>query len=134
MSYLVDTDRVVDYLKGRPDAVELLNRLIDDGLFVSIITYGEIYEGINFGRDPTANERAFRYFLRGATVLGVSQAVARRFARIRGELRQQRITVPMPDLLIAATAVEHDLTLLTRNLRDFQRIPGLKLESASHQP
>ena len=134
MSYLVDTDRIVDYLKGRPDAVELLNRLVDDGLSISIITYGEVYEGIYFGREPAANERAFRNFLRGVTVLGVSQVVARHFARIRGELRQQRVTVPMPDLLIAATAVEHDLALVTRNLRDFKRIPGLKLEASSRQP
>ena len=46
MSYLVDTDWVVDYLKGRPDAVELLQSLAPEGLSMSIITYGEIYEGI----------------------------------------------------------------------------------------
>jgi tRNA(fMet)-specific endonuclease VapC len=127
MKYLVDSDRVADYLKGRPDAIALLDPLLEDGLAVSIITYAEVYEGIYYGRDPTENERIFRRFLRGVRVLAISRSVARRFARIRGTLRAQGQILPQPDIFIAATALEHDLALVTRNLKDFQRIPDLKL-------
>ena len=46
MKYLVDTDRVADWLNGRPEAVRLLSALRADGLAISLITYGEIYDGI----------------------------------------------------------------------------------------
>ena len=127
MSYLVDSDRVADWLKGRPDAVELLTRLSADGLFISIVTYGEIYEGIYFGRDPVGQERGFQHFLRTTPVLPLSRTVWRRFARIRGELRARGQLIGDMDLLIAATALVHDLTLVTRNRSHFERIAGLNL-------
>ena len=50
-----------------------------------------------------------------------------RFARIRGGLRRRGQLIPDPDILIGATALHHGITLLTRNIKDFQRIPELKL-------
>ena len=52
MSYLVDSDWVADYLKGRSGAVSLLDGLFCDGIAISIITFGEVYEGIYYGSDP----------------------------------------------------------------------------------
>ncbi len=52
MKYLVDSDWVVDYLVGRQAAVALLSTIVEEGIAVSLITYGEIYEGIYYGRDP----------------------------------------------------------------------------------
>ena len=127
MRYLIDSDRVADYLKGRPQERTLLAELVPAGLAISIITFAEIYEGIYFGRDSQAHEQGFRNFLEGVTVLGLNREVARRYARIRGELRQQRITIDQPDLFIAATAIVHVLTLVTRNIRDFNRLPGLPI-------
>jgi predicted nucleic acid-binding protein len=60
-------------------------------------------------------------------VLPISRPVARRYVLIRGSLRRQGRLIAQPDLLIAATAIHHDLTLVTRNLRHYERIPGLKL-------
>ena len=125
--YLVDTDVVVSYLNGRPDAVTMVNALLPDGIAISVITFGEVCEGIYFGRDPARHMAGFRGFLRGARVLAVNQRDARQFARVRGTLRQQGQLLPAPDLLIGATALAYDLTLVTRNLRHFQRIPGLRL-------
>lgn len=127
MTYLVDTDVVVSYLNGRADAVALVTALLPDGLAISSITFGEICEGIYFGRDPARHMAGFRGFLRGVRVLDVNRRVAREFARLRGTLRQQGQLLPAPDLLIGATAVAYDLTLVTRNLRHFQRIPRLRL-------
>ena len=127
MSYLVDTDRVAEWLLGRQEAVELLRALQPAGLAISLITYGEIYEGIYFGRDPARHELGFRQFLRLVAVLPLNRRIMQRFARLRGELRRAGQPIGDPDLLIAATALQHDLTLLTRNLRHFQRIAALKL-------
>ena len=80
-----------------------------------------------YGSQPKHYERVFYQFLRGVTVLSVTRGVAKRFAVIRGHLRQQGQLLPQPDLLIAATAMHHNLTLVTRNTRHFQRLPGLTL-------
>ncbi len=127
MSYLVDTDWVVDWLAGREETVQLLSTLGREGLAISLITYGEIYEGIYFGRDPKKSEEVFRRFLRGVVVLPLTKRILQRFARIRGELRRKGLLIGDPDILIAATAIHHNLTLVTRNVKDFQRVPGLKL-------
>jgi tRNA(fMet)-specific endonuclease VapC len=127
MTYLVDTDRVAEYLKGRADAVALLIRLRTDGLAISLVTFGEIYDGIYGGYDPAAAERLFRQFLRRVTVLTLDRTIMRRFARLRGELRRRGQLIPDPDLLIAATALHHDLTLVTGNRRHFERVPDLRL-------
>lgn len=127
MRYLVDTDYVADFLKGRLGASDLLTRLAPEGLAISLITYGEIYEGIYYGRNPRAHESGFLTFLRGVSVLPLTRPIMRRFARIRGELRAQGQTVGDPDLLIAATALHHDLVLISRNVKDFRRVPDLTL-------
>lgn len=127
MSYLVDTDVVASGLKGRPEQENLLKQLSPDGLAVSLITYGEIYEGIYYGRDPQTHERSFRQFLRWVDVLPLNRTIMKQFARIRGQLRRSGEMIPDPDILIAATALHHDLTLITHNTRHFSRIPHLKL-------
>jgi tRNA(fMet)-specific endonuclease VapC len=56
--------------------------------------------------------------------------VAKRYALIRGELAQKGLPVDQPDLFIAATALYHDLTLVTNNRKDFERVPSLRLYKA----
>jgi predicted nucleic acid-binding protein len=88
VSYLVDSDWTADYLKGRVAAVDLLQQLRPGGLALSLVRFGEIYEGIYFGRDPEAAEAVFRAFLREVRVLPLNRGILRRFARIRGDLRR----------------------------------------------
>lgn len=129
MRYLVDTDWVIDYLKGKPAALTLLSRLSDEGIGISIITYGEIYEGIYFGGKQQSTEDGFGYFIQSTNVLTLTFPIMKRFARIRGNLRARGQLISDPDLLIAATALEHDLILVTRNVGHFERIPDLQLWS-----
>jgi tRNA(fMet)-specific endonuclease VapC len=127
MTYLIDSDWVADALKGQQAATNLLARLAPSGLAISLITYGEIYEGIYYGAHPKAAERVFLNFLHGVAVLRPNRAVMRLFARIRGQLRAQGLLIGDDDLQIAATAMYHNLILVTRNTRHFQRINGLSL-------
>lgn len=127
MIYLIDTDWVAEYLKGRDPVTRTLNSLATEELAISIITYGEIYEGIYYSRDPKRSEQGFLQFLRGTAVLPLNRPIMKEFARIRGQLRKVGQIITDPDILIAATAIYHDLTLLTNNKRHFSRIPGLKL-------
>lgn len=128
MSHLVDSDWVADYLDGRQPAVALITRHARSGVAISLVTYGEIFEGIYYGHDPQRAESTFRAFLRGVPVLPINRSVMQRFARIRGELRVRRLHIPDPDLLIAATALHNRLILISRNRRHFERIPDLQMQ------
>ncbi len=127
MKYLVDTDRAVDWLKGRADARQLLATLGNEGFAISLISYGEVYDGIYYGANPQRRERDFQDFLRSVPILPLDQAIMRRFARVRGQLRRQGRVIGDPDILIGATALHYDLSLVTRNVAHFERIPGLRL-------
>src|SRR4029079_18245927 len=97
---------------------------------ISIITYGEVYEGIILGPQRRINEDALNEFLRVADVVQLTRPIMRRYARIRGELRRDGRRLEDTDLLIAATALDHDVTLVTRNVNHFTRVPGLRLYQA----
>jgi tRNA(fMet)-specific endonuclease VapC len=124
--FLVDSDWLIDAIRGVPAAVDLLAGLRDDGLAVCIVSYGEIFEGAVGAPDPEAEMARFRRFLDGLALLPLDDAVMERFAFIRADLRRRGQLIPDLDLLIAATALHHDLTLLTRNVRHFDRIPELR--------
>ena len=128
MTYLIDSDWVIDHLADVREASELLDRLADEGIAISIITYMEAYQGTL--RSPVAEAEAlFNTFASGVPVIPLSRAVARRCAHLREILRRQgrKVNSRALDLLIAATALEHDLTLVTRNVEDYRDIPNLKL-------
>src|SRR5436305_10432391 len=127
MTYLVDSDYVADYLKGRVPATTLLDRLFPEGIAVSIVTYAEVYEGIYYGQRRTASERGLRLFLRRTPVLFLTRSIAKQYAHMRGDLARKGQLIDQPDLFIAATAIAHNLTLVTRNRKDFGRLPDLKL-------
>ncbi len=134
MKYLIDTDWIADHLEDKPAAVALLTSLFNEGagLSISLITYGEIYEGIIWSYRRSAQlEVAFVELLRWIKVLSLDEAIMRRFAAVRGSLRKRGQMIGDPDVLIAATALHLDLTLVTRNFDHFLRIPDLKLYEPS---
>jgi predicted nucleic acid-binding protein len=129
MPYLVDTDFVIDHLANILEANQLLDKLASEGIAISIITYMEAYQGVV--RSPKAKEaRAkFQTFRRNVPVLPFSLTVAKRCAALREQLKheQKRVKSRALDLINAAITLEHDLTLVTRNVEDYQDIPDLKL-------
>jgi tRNA(fMet)-specific endonuclease VapC len=65
--------------------------------------------------------------LRSVSVLPLTQPIMREFARLRGPLRRQRMRLADNNLMIAATAIHHQREPVTRNVRHFGRVPGLKI-------
>lgn len=108
---LLDTDVFVDHLRG----ARRLEMGQDRGWY-SVITRCELFSG----RD--GRERAVEELLSPFGEIPVDRTIAVRAGRLR---RSSAIRVP--DALIAATALEHRLTLMTRNLSDFQQVRGLRL-------
>ena len=127
--YLVDTDWAIHYLNDHPVISQRLNDLAAEGLAVSVVSVAELYEGVYYSTDPGGDERDLQDFLGGVSILGLDVETARVFGRQRGRLRAARTVVGDFDLLIGATALRHDLTLLSNNRRHFELIEGLRLLS-----
>lgn len=127
VTYLIDTDFLIDATGGIRRAVETIARLEPEGIAVSIVTVAEFYEGAFRFLESEAVLAEFRMLLEPYRVLPVTDSVAGRFGRVRASLRRQGRLIPDMDLLIAATALEAGLTLVTRNRRHFERIPELRL-------
>ncbi len=126
--YLVDADWAIDFLTNQTGARGLLPELLNAGTGLSIVTYIELYEGVQRSRNPQQAAREIQTLLQGLTILPLTRRVARRTAQVRGDLRAQKLPVQHRafDLIVAATALTHDLTLVTGNTKDFQDISGLK--------
>ena len=127
--YLIDTDWIIDVLNDQVTAIDHLTNLAPEGLAVSLISYGELWEGARFARDPERALNGVATFLRGKELLTLSVEIMRRFGDLRGALRRTGQPLGDFDLLIAATAIQHDLVLVTRNVQHFRRIPGLQIFS-----
>lgn len=129
MAYLLDTDLVIDHLGADPDAVHLVGRVSSRGLAMSAVSYMEAYQGIDRGADPPRTASALSALVENVPILPFRSEEARRCAGIRERLRQQgrRVQSRALDLMIAATAIEHGLILITRNVRDYQDPPDLQL-------
>jgi predicted nucleic acid-binding protein len=125
--FLVDTNVISEFIRPQPDSrvIEWLDAADPESLFASVITFGEIRLGIEdlpAGRRRTALEEWFEQGLPGwfdSHLLPVSKAIADRWGRIAIEAKKQGLSLTTADGLIAATAIEHDLAIVTRNVTDF---------------
>ena len=125
--YLLDTDWIIQALAGRQTALQVLGRLGDSRSYISYASVGEIYEGAFGSVDPQAHLASFRHFLSAYHILTLNDPIMERFAELRAFLRRRGQLIPDFDLLISATALHLNLTVLTFNRRDFERIPDLRL-------
>ena len=129
MQYLVDTDWTIDYLNGVSTIVENLNGLLPVGVGISIISVAELYDGVFGANDLENAERELDAFLDYVEIVPLDDAICRIFAAERRRLRVAGTTISDFDLLIGATALHHNLTLLTNNRRHFERVEGLNIIS-----
>ncbi|MBM3158008.1 MAG: type II toxin-antitoxin system VapC family toxin [Chloroflexi bacterium] len=127
MKYLIDTDWVINHLRGTARVTEKLGELADSGLALSIISLAELYEGVYRSTNPDKAEKSLSVFLTAVTVLGINGAVCRVFGRERARLRKEGLLIGDFDLLIASTCLHHNLILLTDNVREFERVQGIRL-------
>jgi len=126
MSFLIDTDICSAFLRGDQNVG---NRFLQYAgrLHVSVVTVAELYAGaFRSQASPRLTAEIF-VMLQDLTILEVSFDVAYAFGTIRAPLLDQGLPAPSLDLLIAATALVHGLTLVTHNTAHYGNVPGLAL-------
>jgi tRNA(fMet)-specific endonuclease VapC len=119
MSFLLDTDVCSAHFR-RPSGFS--HRFIQHSgrLFVSSVVLGELYAGAFHYPDPAPLLDRIAELLQDLPVIPFDEVCARRFGLVRGNLLKQGISVPSADLMIAATALSHDLILVTHNTADYR--------------
>ena len=127
MSFLLDTDICSAHLRRPPG---LAHRFIQYGgrLNLSTVTLGELYAWAHRRADPEPLLTLVHELLGDIPVLPYDERCACEFGRIRGKLLREGATVGTADVMIAAVALVHNLTVVTHNTAHFVNIPGLRLE------
>jgi tRNA(fMet)-specific endonuclease VapC len=127
MSFLLDTDTCVYWLRGHEAVRRHLTAATPEAVLISAITLAELYYGAACSAQPEANHRAVNDFVAGMPVLTMDFQIARAFGDLKAQLRRQGMLLEDFDLVVAATALTHNLTLVTNNEAHFGRIPHLSL-------
>ena len=127
MSFLVDTDTCSAHLKQKGNLTHRFLQYLGR-LHVSVITVGELYTWALRAKASPQREQDLLDLLNDVRVLEVTEEIARKFGEFRAALFDAGLSVPEMDLMIAATALVHNLTVVTHNVQDFANVPGLSID------
>jgi tRNA(fMet)-specific endonuclease VapC len=128
--YLLDTNICIYIIKRQPITVlGMLQRKIGQDLLISAITVAELEYGAAKSHYPERNKIALLEFLAPFSLLAFDDKDAVEFGNIKAQLEKSGQIIGPMDLLLAAQAKSKQLILVTNNVREFQRVDGLKIEN-----
>lgn len=125
-STLLDTSAVVAFLRGDRSLVDRLGQL--DHVYTSVIVIGELLYGALHSANPDRNLERVTDFAGSIVALSCDSETAKAYARLKQDLRAKGKPIPDNDLWIAATSVQHGLTLMHRDAH-FDEIEEVQLET-----
>lgn len=129
MAYLIDTDIIINSIKGNQGVNQKIAELASIPKAISIITYGELLYG---ARKFTQREKNTSVVYRLAEIfpiIGITRATMEAFTDLKAALDRKGERIEDFDLLIAATALNLNYVLVTNNTKHYKRIEGLQLEN-----
>jgi tRNA(fMet)-specific endonuclease VapC len=130
MIYMLDTNICIYAMKNKPEKVlRRLREELDNGVCISSITLAELEYGMKHSSNPAKNEQALLRFLVPFSVLPFGSTAAAEYGEIRAYLQSQGTPIGPLDMLIAGYARAEKMILVTNNVREFERVPGLELEN-----
>lgn len=128
MKLLLDTNICIYLIKKNPPSVlRRFDAYIAGTIGISSISVAELEFGVQKSRYPSQNQEALEQFLLPLAILDFDHEAARSYGKIRALLENRGKVIGALDMLIAGHALSLDLPLATNNIREFSRIPGLKV-------
>jgi tRNA(fMet)-specific endonuclease VapC len=124
---VLDTDIVIDVLRGRREVITKLAKVSPDDVAVTTMTVAELLYGALGSREPAKNRAEVVRLVNAMRTVPFGRRAAALHAQLRDMLRQK--PSGPNDLVIAATTLSVDATLVTANTREFERVAGLRVES-----
>ena len=130
LRYMLDTDTSSYVMKGsEPGVIRRLTSVPVGEVCISVITQAELMYGVEVSPKREQDGARLEVLLRHMVVLDLVQTATLDYAEIRVSLKKQGKMIGANDLLIAAHARSMGLTLVTNNVREFRRVPRLKVEN-----
>lgn len=128
MKYLLDTNIIIDHIRGRK---EIQRKMAKEGISVSIISYGELLYGAEKSVNKTKSIEIINELFRNLPIriTPLNEDIMKIYANIKAGLEIKGEKLHDFDILIAASALNNSFTLITRNIKHFGRIPNLKFIS-----
>lgn len=127
LKFLLDTNIAIYVIKRRPiELMDVFNRYAGQ-MCISSITLSELLHGVEKSAKPDHNLRQVEDFVSRLEVLEYGPKAAAHYGDIRAELERKRAVIGVNDLHIAGHARSEGLTLVSNNLREFERVDGLRL-------
>lgn len=124
--FVLDTNTVLDYFKGKGRVAERLLAVAPSEITLPAVSAYEVRVGVLGSQNPKRRREQFEAFLSVIEILPFDAEAGVRAAELRHNLERAGETIGPLDTLIAATALSHGGVLVTRNVREFSRVPGLK--------
>ena len=129
MTWMLDTNACIRYLNGRsPELRDRLDALNESDIGVCSVVKAELFYGAARSTDPVRTLQKQQRFLDRFVSFPFDDPSAETYGRIRAHLEGQGLVIGPNDLLIAAIALALGVTLVTHNVAEFSRVPGLKIE------
>lgn len=130
MILLLDTDICIYLIRERPAAVvERFKEYPVGEIGISTITLAELEYGVSKSSKPARNKEALDQFTEPLIVADFDRAATAAYGKLRAVLEKKGQAIGGMDLLIAAHALSLDVRLVTHNVREFSRVPGLRVET-----
>ena len=130
MKFLLDTNICIYMIKNNPPEVRKHFQAVTPGdVFISSVTVAELHYGVEKSIAREKNRSALEAFLLSLVIAPFDLNSAIVYGKVRDALERQGTPIGGMDMLIAAQAMARDFTLVTNNLKEFQRIPNLKCET-----
>jgi tRNA(fMet)-specific endonuclease VapC len=127
MAFLLDTNVCIEIVRGRNERLMLsLNRQKFEDLSICTVVWAELITGARLSENFDSARTKLIAF-ESLPAYPFDMAAAERYAEVRADLHRQGRIIGSNDLMIAAIALAHDLTLVTHNMREFSRVAGLDL-------
>ena len=127
---MLDTNICIYIMKNKPEKVlRRFKEELNNGIGISSITLAELEYGMKHSSNPVQNERALLRFLVPLSVLPFGAGAASEYGAIRTFLQNNGTPIGPLDMLIAAHAKSEGLVMVTNNVREFERVPGLEIEN-----
>ncbi len=128
---MLDTDFIIAVLRGNETAKKQFLDYVaaKESLCMSTITVFELLRGVQRGNNPQKDREAYADATSIIYPIDITYIEADLAAKIDAHLGKMGTPIGLPDMLIAATCISTDQTLITRNAKHFEKIPGLKVET-----
>lgn len=130
MMYMLDTNICIYIIKQKPKSViDKFKKMKNANICISSITYSELLYGAEKSSNIAKNLLALTMFLSNIEILSYDESASIDYGIIRSKLEKQGKIIGSLDMLIAAHAKSLNITLVSNNLKEFERVDGLKLEN-----